>query len=47
MDSGAFSGLESFFKATLIVHLLSIPLALWKLIDIVIWIVRHVSVDWN
>lgn len=25
----------------------ALPLALWKLIDIVIWIFRHLNVSWN
>jgi len=24
-----------------------LPLALWKVIDIIIWLSTHISIDWN
>lgn len=26
---------------------LTLPLALWKVIDILIWLFIHISIDWN
>lgn len=35
------------FQGMFVIICLSMPLALWKLIDIVIWIFNHVSVSWE
>ena len=26
---------------------IALPLALWKVIDILIWLFTHISIDWN
>jgi hypothetical protein len=43
MDAGMFRGLEYVFVAFFI----SIPLALWKLIDIVVWLYNNVSINFG
>ena len=39
--SGLFEALTKFFIFFLVLSLISVPLAIWKLIDIAIWIVSH------
>jgi hypothetical protein len=47
MDSSAFDGIGSFVTVLLVTALLCIPLAAWKLIEVVVWLFKHVSVAWN
>lgn len=41
------SGLVSLFKLMAILLCVTIPLGLWKLTEIAIWIYGHVNVNWN
>lgn len=48
MDGSSFGrGMEAMLNGLLITCLISVPLGLWKLVEIVIWLWRHVSIDWN
>lgn len=47
MDSSAFAGLDKFFYGLCAVLLLSLPLAIWKIFDILLWVYNHVSVTWG
>ena len=40
-----FKGLEQLFVGLLVTCIISVPLGLWKLVDIIIWIVKHVRVS--
>lgn len=42
MDGGMFCGLVTLFRAMTIILLISVPLGLWKLIEIIIWICNHI-----
>jgi len=44
MDSSAFSGYGAFWGLIVIVLALVFPLGLWKLVEIIIWIVQHLRV---
>lgn len=39
-------GIATALIALLVLVAVSIPLAVWKLVDIAIWIATHVSIDW-
>lgn len=41
---GLGEDLESLFNIAAVLFLIFIPLGLWKLIEIIIWIYQHVSV---
>jgi hypothetical protein len=43
MDMG-FSAVEAFGKFLLRVVCISVPLALWKLVDIIIWIIKNINI---
>lgn len=47
MGYGMLDGLGNFIMGLMIICVISVPLALWKLIDIVIWIWNHVSLHLN
>lgn len=47
MDGSAFRGLGEAIVALFWVAVLAVPLAIWKLVDIAIWIAGHVSVGWS
>ena len=34
-------------KLMAILLVLSVPLAIWKLIDIIIWVCKHLSLSWR
>lgn len=40
-------GVVAGFKFLLILAAVSVPLAIWKLIDIAIWLYDHVSIQWS
>jgi len=40
-----FEGVGTAINALLIICVISIPLGIWKLIDIIIWFCSHIS--WN
>ncbi len=39
-----FSGLEDIFKYMFILLCVSVPLGIWKLVEIVVWLIHHVHV---
>lgn len=41
------SGLAGLFKAGLWMIVISVPLALWKVIDIIIWLYKHITIQWG
>jgi hypothetical protein len=42
--SGIGDAIDAWFAITTTALLIFVPLGLWKLIEIVIWIIRHVKV---
>ena len=48
MDSSAFSslsvGLDRLITTVVITLAVCIPLGIWKIVDIIIWLVKHVSI---
>lgn len=51
MDGSAFNhigqALESLFRAAAIALCISVPLAIWKAVDIAIWLFTHVRISWQ
>lgn len=47
MDPSMFSGLETLYRWGMILLCISVPLALWKLIEIVIYLAHHLSLHWQ
>ena len=47
MGPDLFKGMGEALVVLMIVVAVAIPLALWKLIEIVIWLFNHVSVSWQ
>lgn len=47
MDSHAGDHIWSAIKALMVVCAVSVPLGLWKMVDLVMVIARHVSVHWS
>ncbi len=45
MDGNAFKGLDTAIAGLFYAVLLMFPLALWKVIDIIIWLVSHISIQ--
>ena len=41
-----FRPLEYIFWIMLAVCVISVPLAVWKIIDIIAWVVNNVSISW-
>ena len=46
MGPGMFDGLDALFRLMAWALVLSVPLALWKLGELVWWVVTHVKVTW-
>lgn len=44
MYSEIGKAIEALFKMLFIVCCLSTPLAIWKIIDIVIWVIKHIKI---
>lgn len=44
MYQGMFDGLEALFKFIAALLIIFIPLGLWKLIDIIIWVWNHIHI---
>lgn len=42
MDSSTFRGLDDLFKYMFVALLVTTPLGLWKLVEIIIWAWEHV-----
>lgn len=40
-----FDGLERLFKIAAAIIIVSVPLAIWKLVDISMWIISHVKIE--
>lgn len=40
-----FNGLGTFLNTVLVIIAISVPLAIWKLIDIIIWIFNNVKIQ--
>jgi len=45
MDSSAFSGLGKMLTVMMVLLVLFIPLGVWKLVEIIIWLFKHIKVD--
>lgn len=45
MDGNFMRGLGSFINALLITCIISVPLGLWKLVELIIWVARHVKIS--
>lgn len=39
-----FEDLERFVKLLIVVSFISVPLGVWKMVEIIIWIIQHVRV---
>lgn len=44
MDSRAFDGLGDAIKFLFLICCISVPLGIWKAVDIVVWLFHHVSI---
>lgn len=42
-----FKGLDSALKLLGIFMLIAIPLAVWKAVELVVWIFKHISISFN
>jgi hypothetical protein len=40
-------GIEALFFAVIVLLAIAVPLAVWKLIDITIYLLNHVGVTWK
>ena len=45
MDGGMFRAVGPFIYALLIVAAVSVPFALWKLVDVGIWLFEHITIQ--
>lgn len=45
MDGNMFAGLDALMRLCFTALTISVPLAIWKVIDIAIWIWNHVEVS--
>lgn len=43
-DSGIFAGIDTVINTIMIILVISVPLGLWKLVDIGVWLYHHVSI---
>ena len=44
MDSSAFDGIGTALVMLFLTALIAVPFALWKLIELVIWVIQHISI---
>ncbi len=44
MDGGMFRGLEELINGLIVVAVISVPLALWKVVEIIIWAFERLTV---
>lgn len=44
---GPVPDFASFFRVLMIVLLICIPLAVWKMIEIVIWLATHIDISFS
>lgn len=47
MDGSAFRHLGEGLAALMVIAAVSVPLALWKLVEIAIWLYRHIGITVN
>lgn len=49
MTSGMYEGLGQVLKIGSLILCVSVPLGIWKLVDIIIWLCHHISIGlhWN
>ncbi len=47
MYEGIGKGLSELFITMFILCCVTVPLGIWKIVDIVIWIIKHVNVSLN
>lgn len=40
-------GIGSVMVMMMIILCVSVPLGIWKAIDIILWLIRHVGISWN
>jgi hypothetical protein len=45
MDGRAFDGLVTIFKVLIGICVISVPLGLWKMVDLIVWASHHVNVN--
>ena len=42
-----YEGLKTIINGFVVMLLTAVPLAIWKLVDIVIWLVKHIAIKWK
>jgi hypothetical protein len=42
--SGAFASLEKLITLLLVLVIVFVPLGIWKMVEIIIWLYKHISV---
>jgi len=42
-----FEGLKTIFNVFVIMFFAAVPLAIWKLVDIVIWLIKQIVIKWE
>lgn len=47
MVGDMFSGLQAIVTTLFFICLISVPLGLWKLVEIFAWLFKHISFSWN
>jgi len=47
MGVGMYDGIGDALTIMFVMLCISVPLGIWKMIDIIIWLCRHVSVNFN
>ncbi len=45
MDGRAFDGLATAFKVLIWTCAISVPLGLWKMVDLIVWFSHHINVN--
>ena len=40
-------GIFEAFIVLMVILIVSVPLAIWKMVDITIWVFTHVTINWN
>lgn len=43
MDGSAFNGIGELIRLLFIVACISVPLGVWKLVEIVVWVFQHLQ----
>jgi len=47
MDGSIFRGFEVIYKLFVVLLVVFVPLGLWKMVDIIIWLFKHLSVSFQ